>query len=114
MIVGVTDNNKAELQSLFKFMSAQSRDSNCRAAFDPVRKTNSRVNFDSDGVLLLVSLLSGTLQGVVPFILRACVLHAYDYSILPGHSGEHPMYDPMRKKLYWPELMKDVFNTVRD
>lgn len=44
----------------------------------------------------------GMSQQVVTVFLRSDFLQPYHYSLLPGHTAEHPMYNPMRKRFHWP------------
>lgn len=50
LIVGIKDNDKAELPTLAEFILADSTDADCRSAF--ARKPYNHFNADSDGVFV--------------------------------------------------------------
>lgn len=52
IMAGISDNDKAEIQTLADFLSAQSSDVDYRAPFVSIGKRNSRSNLDSDEMLV--------------------------------------------------------------
>lgn len=97
-IVGITDNEKAEIPKLSNFIAAQSTYSDCRGTSTSKVVAESRLSADSDGVLVRISSLDGTSQRVSPASLGPRFLHFCHYSLRAGHSGESRMYCFMRKK----------------
>lgn len=100
LLAGITDNEKAEIPTLSKFITAQSTDSGCRTASMPVGKPITLFRIDSDGVLVRVFSLGGASQRVVPATLRPRFPHLCHYSLLVSYPGKRRMYVTVRKELY--------------
>lgn len=77
MTAGVMDNQKTEIPTLAKFLTAQTSYVDCRAAFVSAGIPDTCFNFDSDGVLVRVSPLFGASQRIVPTSLGLLIPHLY-------------------------------------
>lgn len=55
MLAGIKYYEKAKIPTLFKIITAESTDPDCRAAFASVKKSNTPFNTDSKEVLVRIS-----------------------------------------------------------
>lgn len=66
MLIGIKDNEKAEIPKRSKFITAQSTDSDCHAAFASAIKRNACFSVGSEGMPVQASLLDDPPQRVLP------------------------------------------------
>lgn len=75
MMAGITDNDKSEIKTLAKYISAQSTDTDNHFPFASVGKPNTCFNVGSDDTLIRVSYFDGASQLVVTTSLCPRLLH---------------------------------------
>lgn len=51
---------------------------------------------------------------LVPSVLQAALLYHSHHPVLPGHPGSLRMSDSMRRYYYWPYMVNDVHQVVKD
>lgn len=99
MIASIKNSDKAEIPTLAEFISSQSTDAGCRAAFASIRKASTRFNVYSNKVLFEGFPLEGRTQRVVPASLYPRFFHLCRYPLLDSYNGDWQMYYFLTKEL---------------
>jgi len=99
----------------------QAEDSFCQArlkeldALPPPDPTWSRQAFffrEKNGLLCRRSVYGRETQVVIPEALKQRLLHYQHHSVLAGHPGSRRMYHTLRRYVYWPTMVVDVYKHV--
>jgi len=97
-----------------EWLTEQSSDSLCQQLQREIdQKKTERYRLNPQGILVRTLPLEETTQVVVPESLRPRILLSYHQAAVAGHPGVRRMYDTLRKGLYWPSMIVDVYATVR-
>ena len=100
---------------------AQAKDAFCQArlkeldALSPPDPTWSRQAFffrEKNGLLCLRSVYGRETQVVTPEALKKRLLTHQHQSVLAGHPGSRKMYNTLRRYVYWPTMVVDVYKHV--
>lgn len=95
-------------------MHPQSIDPNCHQAVVSVRRPNSALTYNIDGVVLRFFQVEGVFQQFSPAALGPTIVRLYRYSLLAVHSGARRVYDKMRLYLSCSYIASDVYRSVVD
>lgn len=110
-IVALTDKvqeSETNIPDLVECLQQQAHNNKCCQAAIAVGKQNTRFGYNTNSVLVQVSLIDSASQKYVPAALRARILSLCHYSLMAGHLGERQMYDTIHRDLYWPHVENDV------
>jgi len=84
-------------------------------ALPPPDATWSRQAFffrEKNGLLCRLSVYGRETQVVIPEALKQRLLHYQHHSVLVGHPGSRGMYNTLRRYVYWPKMVADVYKHV--
>lgn len=113
-MVGITESNRTEIRYPLSSWRHSPSMQNDHPTFTIVGNPNNCFSVDSDGLLVWVSTSYGTLQQVVSASPCPYFLLLYHYSHLAGHGGKHPVYDTMKKGVYWLGMVNAGYETACD
>jgi len=68
---------------------------------------------EKNGLLCRHSLYGRETQVGIPEALKQRLLRYQDQSVLAGHPGSRRMYDTLRRYVYWPTMVVDVYKHVK-
>jgi len=67
---------------------------------------------EKNGLLCRHSVYGRETQVVIPGVLKQRLLRYQAQSVLAGHPGSRRMYDTLRRYVYWPTMVVDVYKHV--
>ena len=67
---------------------------------------------EKNGLLCQHSVYGRKTQVVIPEALKQCLLRYQHQSVLAGHPGSRRMYDTLRRYVYWPTFVVEVYKHV--
>ena len=91
---------------------AQARDKTCcKLLEDP--PNSGMYDVDQRGLLIRIAPSDGSRQIIVPRVLIRRILHNEHYPSSAGHTGAHRMFLSLRRAYFWPGMVADIYETVR-
>ena len=94
---------------------AQNEDEYCKNILKLIQENNtSEFLLNNRGMICRKSPVDFSIQIVLPEKLREQVLYISHYSKSAGHPGGARLYSTLRKTFYWPRMVFDAYNTVRN
>jgi transposase InsO family protein len=92
--------------------AAQSSDPTCQQILAQATRTGL-YDLNEEGVLVRIAPSDGSRQVVVPRSLVVRLLFLEHYPPAAGHPGSHRMFQTIRRSFFWPQMVEDVAETVR-
>lgn len=86
--------------TLENFLGQQATDSFSQKAAAYVKNVKAKYTVDNNRLVVHWALVGGTIQELVPTVLRAQSQYRSHYPVLAIHSGKRRIYDSKRKLLY--------------
>jgi Integrase zinc binding domain len=91
---------------------AQATDPDCQL-FLSLNARAELYDLNEDVILILIAPSDGSRQIVVPRSLVSRVLFLEHYPPTIGHPGAHRMFRTIRRSFFWPRMVEDVYDKVR-
>lgn len=79
-----------------------------------IEKWKTCFSVDGDRVSVRFSPLDDAFQHVLPALLHPRFLHICRYTLMAGRPCESPVYDSLRKALYWAHIANEACTEVRN
>jgi RNase H-like domain found in reverse transcriptase/Reverse transcriptase (RNA-dependent DNA polymerase)/Integrase zinc binding domain/Chromo (CHRromatin Organisation MOdifier) domain/Integrase core domain len=98
--------------SLDELRREQTMDEDCKRLLATAPRTGL-YDLDKDGLLIRIAPSDGSRQTVVPSSLVPRLLYLEHYPAASGHPGAHRMFQTIRRTFFWPKMVEDVYETVR-
>ena len=98
--------------AMSEFRVAQAADQDCQR-FLSLSTRAGLFDLNEEGVLIRIAPSDGSRQIVVPRVLVSRILFTEHYPPAVGHPGAHRMFRTIRRSFFWPRMVEDVYETVR-
>jgi Integrase zinc binding domain len=91
---------------------AQTSDPDCQRFLSQTARADL-FDLNDDGILIRIARSDGSRQIVVPKVLVSLVLSLEHYPPAVGHPGAHKIFRTLRRSFFWPHMVENVYETVR-
>jgi hypothetical protein len=110
-VPSVLETNVATV-SLEQLSREQKNDEECKRVLKTAPRTGL-YDLNQDGILIRIAPSDGTHHTVVPSSLVARILYLEHYPPASGYPGADRMSKTIRRSFFWPKMVEDVYETVR-
>jgi hypothetical protein len=98
--------------SLEELRREHTKDEECKRLLATAPRTGL-YDLNQERILIRIAPSDGTHQSVVPSSLVARIRYLEHYPPASGHPGAHRMFQTIRRSFFWPKMVEDVYETVR-
>jgi transposase InsO family protein len=91
---------------------AQTTDPDCQRFLTATARAGL-YDLNEEGLLIRTAPSDGARQIVVPRSLVSRLLYLEHYPPVVAHPGSHRMFRTMRRSFFWPHMVEDIYETVR-
>lgn len=112
LIIKNPEENDTELPTVSGFITSLYNNTFCVQSRNLVGTPDSSFTFDKNEAVLQKAPIDGSIQKLVPGLLREQLLYQAKHPTLVVHLGELKIYDSLRPDCYWPHMVTGVYNIV--